>query len=104
MLRSGDADGDLKAVKKNNGLFYPVAPGFEQDAWNRLPETFERFTAGTYAGAREAELLAAFAKVLLPAPPWEAPGYDHAAEYRKKQEIRKSLYARRNPTGSPLTL
>lgn len=104
VLMLGDGDGDLKAIKKNNGLFYPVAPGFEEEAWDRFPENFKLFLEGKYAGKIENNLLSDFSKVLLSAPEWEQPEYNHVAAYRKKQEIRKSLYAKLNPAGRLLVL
>ena len=45
ILMLGDGNGDLKAVKENNGLFYPINPGSEQDYWNKFPES-NKFLAG----------------------------------------------------------
>lgn len=104
ILMLGDADGDLKAVKQNNGLFYPVPAGYENQAWQKFPGFFEKFTAGKYAGETEEKLLDDFSKVLLTTPPWEQDGYDHTAAYREKQEIRKSLYKKLNPDGRLLVL
>ncbi len=97
ILMLGDADGDLKGVKQNNGLFYPVPAGYENRAWQEFPEYFEQFTAGRYAGETEKKLLDEFSKVLLTTPPWEKDGYDHAAAYREKQEIRKKLHDQLTP-------
>jgi len=104
VLMLGDGDGDLKAVKKNNGLFYPIPPGKENEAWKMLPERFESFLNGTYARGLEPQLLDEFARTLLTAPPWEMPGYNHIEAYREKQEIRKSLYKQLNPDGRLLIL
>ncbi len=97
ILMLGDADGDLKAVKQNNGLFYPVPAGYENQAWQKFPEYFERFAAGQYAGGTEKKLLEDFSMVLLTIPPWEKDGYDHKASYREKQEIRKKLHDELTP-------
>jgi len=104
VLMIGDADGDLKAVKKNNSLFYPIPAGREREAWKTFPDAFKSFLNAGYDGAREGSLLEAFAKVLLTVPPWETAGYDHAAAYREKQPIRKTLYQALNPTGRLLIL
>jgi len=104
VLMIGDGRGDLKAVKANNGLFYPVCPGREQEAWNKFSDAFEMFIKGKYQEKLEGKLLDEFDKSLLRTPPWEQPGYDHIASYREKQEIRKSLYERFNPEGKLLVL
>ncbi|MCD6318844.1 HAD hydrolase-like protein [Candidatus Aerophobetes bacterium] len=104
VLMIGDGKGDLKAVKKNNGLFYPVSPGSEQKAWNDFADAFEMFIQGKYKGEFEDDLLASFDKVLLTTPPWEKIGYDHINAYREKQEIRKALYDKFNPDGRLLIL
>ncbi len=97
ILMLGDADGDLKAVKQNKGLFYPVPAGRENEAWKRFPVIFEKFIAGKYAGAEEQKLLDEFSRVLLATPPWELAGYDHASAYGEKQEIRKALHDKLTP-------
>lgn len=104
VLMLGDGKGDLKAVKGNNGLFYPVSPGYEQESWNRFPEALERFIQHEYKGEYEDKLLEEFDKVLLTTPPWEESDYNHIASYKEKQEIRKGLYQRFNPEGQLLLL
>ena len=104
VLMLGDGDGDLKAVQKNDGLFYPIPAGKENEAWRRFPERFEAFLKGGYRGRLEETLIEEFSAVLRKTPPWEQPGYDHAAAYREKQEIRKALYAELNPGGRLLLL
>jgi len=104
ILMLGDADGDLKAVKQNNGLFYPVAPGHENEAWKKFPGFFEKFINNTYAGETERALLEQFSRVLLKTPPWQEDGYEHVRAYRAKQEIRKKLYETLNPSGRLLVL
>ncbi|MCX5642782.1 MAG: HAD family hydrolase [Candidatus Omnitrophica bacterium] len=104
VLMLGDGDGDYKAVNKNNGLFYPIPAGLEQEAWRKFPERFELFLAGQYKGELEGRLFSEFSKVLLTTPPWEEPGYEHKKAYREKQEIRKTLYAKLYPNGRLLTL
>ncbi len=99
ILMLGDGNGDLKAVKENNGLFYPISPGYEQESWNNFPEALKHFTLGQYKGEFEDKLLKTFKQVLLTSPPWEKEGYNHITSYREKQEIRKMLYQRFNPTG-----
>ena len=104
VLMLGDGEGDLKAVKKNSGLFYPIPPGTENEAWEEFSEIFALFRKGEYAGKPEEELLACFAKALLTTPSWEQTGYDHVKAYREKQGIRESLYAKLNPGGQLLIL
>jgi len=71
VLMIGDGRGDLKAVKANNGLFYPVCPGREQEAWNKFSDAFEMFIKGRYKEELEGKLLDEFDKSLLRTPPWE---------------------------------
>jgi len=104
VLMIGDGGGDLKAVKENNGLFYPTPPGQEQEAWNDFPGTFQRFIKREYTGKYEDILLGQFKKSLLTSPPWQEDGYDHIRSYREKQQIRKTLYAKFNPQGRLLVL
>jgi len=104
ILMLGDGEGDYKAIKKNNGLFYPIPAGVEQEAWSEFPEKFKLFLKGKYKGEIEDKLFSEFSKVLLTAPPWEEPGYDHKKAYREKQEIRKSLYAKFYPGGRLLVM
>jgi len=104
VLMLGDGDGDLKAVKANNGLFYPIFPGREQESWRNFPEALERFVQKSYKGEYEDKLLAEFGQALLTIPPWEKSNYNHISAYKEKQEIRKSLYQRFNPEGRLLIL
>ena len=104
VLMIGDGGGDLKAVKTNNGLFYPTPPGQELEAWNHFPQAFQRFIKKEYKGEFEDKLLQVFSQALLTSPPWQEDGYDHLRSYREKQEIRKTLYAKLNPQGKLLIL
>lgn len=104
VLMIGDGGGDLKAVKENNGLFYPTPAGQEQEAWNNFPEAFQRFIERKYKEKFEDKLLDVFKKSLLTSPPWQEDGYDHIRSYREKQEIRKALYGKLNPQGRLLVL
>ncbi len=104
VMMIGDGKGDLKGVKTNNGLFYPIAPGKEQDAWNKFPEAFEIFIQRKYKGEFENHLLTAFDEAFLIKPAWEQPNYNHIAAYREKQGIRKKLYEKFNPGGKLLIL
>ena len=71
-LMIGDAPGDLKAARDNGALFYPINPGHEEESWQRFyEEAFDRFIAGTYGGAYEAELIEAFEVALPSVPPWK---------------------------------
>lgn len=72
VLMIGDAPGDFKAAKANKALFFPIVPGHEEDSWAQLrDEGLERFFAGTYAGAYQTSLLAAFDAALPASPPWK---------------------------------
>ena len=104
ILMLGDADGDLKGVKENDGLFYPIPAGGERDAWKNFPSIFEKFIDGNYKGELENKYLDEFAKVLLTTPPWEETGYNHIEAYKKKQPIRESLYKQLNPEGRLLVV
>ena len=99
VLMLGDGNGDLKAGKANNGLFYPITPGKEQDSWNNFPIAFKKLVDKKYKGEFEDILLNDFKKALLNAAPWDLQGYDHIKTYREKQNIRKSLYDELNPDG-----
>jgi len=99
VLMLGDGNGDLKAVKQNRGLFYPISPGKEQEAWNNFSKAFKKFTGKEYKGKFEDSLLDIFNKSILNEPLWEKTGYDHIKAYREKQPIRKALYKEYNPGG-----
>ena len=71
ILMIGDAPGDFNAAKKNGALFFPINPGQEEAAWERLfHEALDRFFAGTYAGAYEAALVQEFDACLPEQPHW----------------------------------
>jgi phosphoglycolate phosphatase-like HAD superfamily hydrolase len=72
ILMMGDAPGDMEAAKANGTLFFPINPGQEEKSWERFyREGLAKFTAGTYAGAYEASLIAEFEKLLPSVPPWK---------------------------------
>ena len=72
ILMIGDAPGDFNAAKKNNALFFPIVPGHEEASWERFhKEGLDRFFAGTFAGAYEAELQKAFDASLPENPHWK---------------------------------
>ena len=72
ILMMGDAPGDMEAAKANGTLFFPINPGQEEKSWERFfKEGIARFTAGTFAGAYEASLIAEFEKLLPSVPPWK---------------------------------
>jgi phosphoglycolate phosphatase-like HAD superfamily hydrolase len=74
VLMVGDAPGDMKAAKANNCLFFPINPGKEDQSWQRLiDEGLARFTAGTFRGAYEDELVKEFMSLLPANPPWKTP-------------------------------
>lgn len=104
VLMIGDGGGDLKAVKVNNGLFYPTPPGQEQNAWDNFSDAFQLFVKGKYKGEFEKKLLNQFKKSLLLSPSWMEDSYDHVSSYKEKQEIRKALYGKLNPQGRLLIL
>lgn len=99
VLMMGDGNGDLKAVKANNGLFYPITPGREQVNWNNFSNAFKKFIDRKYRGGFEESLIGSFARALLTVPAWEKLGYDHVASYREKQLIRKEFYNKFNSEG-----
>ena len=71
ILMIGDAPGDMEAARANGALFFPINPGQEDVSWERFyREGLHRFTAGTFAGAYEAGLIAAFERLLPAIPPW----------------------------------
>ncbi|MES2791449.1 MAG: HAD family hydrolase [Planctomycetota bacterium] len=68
----GDAPGDKAAALANNCRYYPINPGAEEHSWDRFyREALDRFFAGTFAGAYEAELIAEFDAFLPEVPPWK---------------------------------
>jgi phosphoglycolate phosphatase-like HAD superfamily hydrolase len=92
VIMGGDGGGDLKAVKKNGGYFFPTPPGREEQAWAvALDEVFRPFIAGTY-GANEPEKIAGFEAAFLTRGPWEEDGYDVEKAYEKLQPKRRALY------------
>jgi len=99
VIMLGDGIGDLEAVKENNGLFYPITPGMEQENWNVFPGIFKKFIDKKYKGDLEDKFLENFKKALLTTPPWELSGYNHTQAYLEKQPIRKTLYEKFNPQG-----
>jgi phosphoglycolate phosphatase-like HAD superfamily hydrolase len=73
VLMIGDAPGDFKAARDVGALFFPINPGDEETSWERLlAEGIERFFDRSYGGAREAQLLAEFDRLLPRDPPWKA--------------------------------
>ena len=74
LLMVGDAPGDRRAAQAVAALFFPIAPGAEEESWQRLQdEALERFFAGTYAGVYQAERVREFERLLPEEPPWTAP-------------------------------
>ena len=72
ILMIGDAPGDFNAAKKNGALFFPIVPGHEETSWERFfNEGLDRFFAGTFAGAYEAELQKEFDASLPEHPHWK---------------------------------
>lgn len=99
ILMIGDAFGDLKASKTNGSLFYPVIPGNEELSWEEFPQVFKLFIEKRYFGENENKMIQKFKANLPELPPWKMSGYNHISSYKKKQELRKKLYEKFNPTG-----
>jgi len=71
ILMVGDAEGDLKAARSNNALFFPINPGFEEVSWEKLfTEGLERFFNGTFKGDYQEKLLREFDRYLPEKPSW----------------------------------
>lgn len=99
VIMGGDGGGDLKAVKKNGGLFFPTPPGREEAAWkNAVTDVFTPFFEGRYE-AVEADRIEQFESAMLTAGPWEKGDYDHKEAYAALQPKRKSLYRALKPGG-----
>jgi phosphoglycolate phosphatase-like HAD superfamily hydrolase len=72
ILMMGDAPGDMEAAQANGVRFFPINPGQEEKSWERFfREGLARFTAGIFAGAYEASLIAEFETFLPSVPPWK---------------------------------
>jgi len=72
ILMIGDAMGDYDAAQAVGALFYPIDPGFEDQAWQRFFEdALPRFFNGNYAGEYMAAQIARFEKLLPEEPPWK---------------------------------
>jgi phosphoglycolate phosphatase-like HAD superfamily hydrolase len=72
ILMIGDAEGDLKAARSVNALFFPINPGHEEDSWQRFfEEGMDKFFQEEFAGDYEGRLIAEFAKLLPETPPWK---------------------------------
>jgi phosphoglycolate phosphatase-like HAD superfamily hydrolase len=71
VLMIGDAPGDWRAARTVGALFFPIAPGREEESWRELQdEGLRRFFDGSFAGAYEDALLAEFQAILPEDPPW----------------------------------
>ncbi len=71
ILMIGDAPGDQQAAESIGALFYPVSPGDEERAWERLVcDALSRFFTGTYAGVYADGLIEDFERRLPDTPPW----------------------------------
>jgi phosphoglycolate phosphatase-like HAD superfamily hydrolase len=72
ILMVGDAIGDYEAAMANGAHFYPIDPGFEDQAWQRFFEdALPRFFNGNYGGEYMAAQIARFEKLLPEQPPWK---------------------------------
>jgi len=99
VIMGGDGGGDLKAVKKNHGFFFPTPPGQEEDAWKvAIDEVFKPFLEGRY-GELEPQRIEAFENAMLSRGPWEEAGYEIDAAYAKLQTKREQLYDQLKPGG-----
>lgn len=71
VIMIGDAPGDLEAAKAFGCRFFPILPGQEEASWDQFNNgIYEAFATGNYTREAEAELIAAFEKVLPAQPPW----------------------------------
>ncbi|MBR5592291.1 MAG: HAD family hydrolase [Kiritimatiellae bacterium] len=71
VLMVGDAPGDLEAARGFGCRFFPILPGREEESWALFNSgVYEAFATGNYTKEAEAELIAAFEKVLPAQPPW----------------------------------
>ncbi len=71
ILMIGDAPGDFTAAKSNGALFYPITPGREDAAWQRLlDEGLDAFFSGHFAGDYETALVCEFNASLPEHPSW----------------------------------
>ena len=62
----------MRSAKANDALFFPINPGHEESSWKLLhDEAFDRFVAGTFEGAYEADLIEKFEALLPDTPPWK---------------------------------
>lgn len=72
ILLIGDAPGDRDTAQSRGVLYYPINPGHEAESWNRFKnEAFDKFLAGTFAGAYQAALIEEFNALLPSTPPWK---------------------------------
>ena len=77
VLMIGDAPGDWRAARSVGAVFFPIAPGREEESWQQLrDEGLQRFFDGSFAGAYEDRLLEEFQAILPEDPPWTAPAAD----------------------------
>lgn len=71
VLMIGDAPGDRRAAEAVGAHFFPINPGHEEESWQRfVTEGYDRFLAGEFAGAYQAERNAEFESLLPDTPPW----------------------------------
>jgi phosphoglycolate phosphatase-like HAD superfamily hydrolase len=71
-LMIGDAPGDLQAARANQLRFYPVAPGHEEESWNRFhAEVLDLFFKGGYTREMEDDLVRDFNSCLPEKPAWD---------------------------------
>ena len=72
ILMVGDAPADWDAARASGALFYPIAPGYEDESWQRFfEEALPRFFTGNFAGEYMKAQLARFLELLPERPPWK---------------------------------
>lgn len=72
VLMVGDAPGDLAAAQANGVLFYPIAPGKEDESWKNAADVIpQKFKNGTYEGQAMEEVVQQFLDILMEEPDWD---------------------------------
>jgi phosphoglycolate phosphatase-like HAD superfamily hydrolase len=108
VIMGGDGNGDMKAVRKNRGLFFGTPPGREAAIWGAaVEEVFEPFFAGSYRGGPEDANVTAFRNAMRPRGFWKNEDYktfeDHVRCYAELDEVRIGLYEACKKGGKLLT-
>ena len=99
VIMGGDGEGDLKAVKKNGGFFFPTPPAQEESAWiAAIDEVFRPFFDGAYVEG-ERRRIDGFRQAMQTKGPWEEPDYRHLRAFEVLQKKRTQLYRQLEPGG-----